>query len=113
MTRPMQDPNIRIDEILDAAKPLFFTKGYKKTTITDITSKMGVAKGMIYYYFRSKEEILEAIINRQTQVLLIHIKEIVSSQEKNPVQKFECIVASMFRTIQYRDGVLLNIGIVE
>ena len=68
---------------------------------------------MIYYYFRSKEEILEAIINRQTQVLLIHIKEIVSSQEKNPVQKFECIVASMFRTIQYRDGVLLNIGIVE
>jgi AcrR family transcriptional regulator len=109
----MQDPNIRIDEILDAAEPLFFTKGYKKTTITDITSKMGVAKGMIYYYFRSKEEILEAIINRQTQVLLIHIKEIVSSQEKNPVQKFECIVASMFRTIQYRDGVLLNIGIVE
>lgn len=82
MARPMQDPNIRIDEILDVAEPLFFTNGYKKTTITDITNKMGVAKGMIYYYFRSKEEILEAIINRQTQVLLIHIKEIVSSQEK-------------------------------
>jgi len=59
-----QDPRIRIDEILDAAEPLFSANGYRKTTISDIAQELGVAQGMLYYYFKSKDEILEALIEK-------------------------------------------------
>ena len=64
MARPTQDPQIRINEILDAAEPLFYAKGYHETAISDIAKKMGVAQGTIYYYFTSKEELLETLIKR-------------------------------------------------
>lgn len=41
MSRPAQDPQIRMNEILDAADKLFFSKGYNATTISDIL-KIGV-----------------------------------------------------------------------
>ncbi|HAK72354.1 MAG TPA: TetR/AcrR family transcriptional regulator, partial [Sporomusaceae bacterium] len=65
MARTPQDPQIRITEILDTAEQLFSDKGYRGTTISDIAKTMGTAQGMLYYYFKSKEEILEALINRQ------------------------------------------------
>jgi AcrR family transcriptional regulator len=41
---------------LDTAKGLFVEKGYGQTTIEDIARAMSVAKGMVYHYFRSKDE---------------------------------------------------------
>ena len=52
MARPSKDPQIRINEILDATEPLFYAKGYYETAISDIAEKMGVAHGMIYYYLK-------------------------------------------------------------
>ena len=54
----------RRSEILDVAQNLFYTKGYMKTTIIDILNEVGIAKGTFYYYFKSKEEVLDAIIER-------------------------------------------------
>ncbi|SDF47681.1 TetR/AcrR family transcriptional regulator [Sporomusa acidovorans] len=108
MARTPQDPQIRIDEILDTAEPLFAANGYRKTTIQDITDKMGVAKGMIYYYFKSKDEILEALINRQLSVLLTDMKNIACSNIIRPPQKMEFMINAMFRTAQYKDGLILN-----
>ena len=64
MARPAQDPQIRINEILDAAETLFYERGYQPTMISDIVRKIGVAQGTFYYYFTSKEEIVVALINR-------------------------------------------------
>lgn len=54
----------RKKEILDAANELFITKGYDATSVTDIKKKVGVTKGNLYYHFTSKEEILDALIDR-------------------------------------------------
>ena len=54
----------RKHEILDIAKELFIEKGYENTSIVNILEKVGIAKGTLYYYFTSKEEILDAIIDR-------------------------------------------------
>lgn len=54
----------RRNEILDKAMMLFVTKGYEKTTINNILQEVGIAKGTFYYYFKSKEEVLDAIIMR-------------------------------------------------
>ncbi|XEQ93896.1 HTH-type transcriptional regulator BetI [Sporomusa carbonis] len=108
MARTPQDPQIRIDEILDAAEPLFSANGYRKTTISDIAKKMGVAQGMLYYYFKSKEEILEALINRQLSFLLADVKNMACSDTIAPPRKIELMVYAMFRTAQYKDGLLLD-----
>lgn len=48
--------------ILDTALELFAEKGYHQTSISDITRKAGISKGLIYNYFESKEAMLRSII---------------------------------------------------
>lgn len=55
---------------MDAAAELFSTKGYEETTTTDIMKKVGIAKGTLYYHFASKEEILDAMIERMGRRLI-------------------------------------------
>ncbi|GBF76730.1 TetR family transcriptional regulator [Paenibacillus sp. 598K] len=62
--RTIKAPEERRQEILDRAEDLFTAKGYGKTTIIDILEAVGIAKGTFYYYFKSKEEVMDAIIMR-------------------------------------------------
>ncbi|CUH95337.1 hypothetical protein P22_1407 [Propionispora sp. 2/2-37] len=62
--RIRKDPEVRQTELIDAALELFGSAGYEKTMIIDIVKKAGVAKGTFFYYFPTKEAILEAICTR-------------------------------------------------
>lgn len=62
--RVTKQPDERRNEILDAAELLFTTKGYAATTVNDILEQVGIAKGTFYYYFQSKEEVMEAVVMR-------------------------------------------------
>jgi AcrR family transcriptional regulator len=52
----------RRNEILDVAGRLFAAKGFDDTSITDIQNEVGIARGTLCYHFKSKEDILDAII---------------------------------------------------
>lgn len=97
MARPPQDPKIRMDEILDAAEPLFSANGYRKTTISDIAQELGVAQGMLYYYFKSKDEILEALINRGLSAFLTVIEKISYSDTISPSDKIELLINTVLQ----------------
>ena len=47
----------RSSEILDAAKKVFFEKGFKNTTMESIADKARVSKGTLYFYFKTKEDL--------------------------------------------------------
>lgn len=64
MARVTKNPQERTNELIDAAEELFLTNGYDKTSVSDIVKKIGVAQGTFYYYFQTKEEILDAIAVR-------------------------------------------------
>ena len=49
-------------QILDEALALFITKGYQRTTIEDILSAVGIAKGTLYHHFRSKEALFLKVL---------------------------------------------------
>jgi len=108
MPRTPQDPSIRMNEILDVADYLFFTKGYDATTINDITKKMGVAQGMLYYYFKSKEEILEKMLDRHADSLMNEIKTIIDLNS-SPTEKISLTISNVLRKATYKDGLLLNL----
>ncbi len=48
-------------ELLDAARELFAAKGFEKTNVSDIAARAGVSQGTIYWYFKSKDELLMAV----------------------------------------------------
>lgn len=108
MARTPQDPNIRINEILDAADQLFFTKGYHSTTINDIAKKIGVAQGMLYYYFKSKKEILEKLLDRHASALISEIKTIIDCTN-SPSEKIALTISNVIHKANYKDGLLLTL----
>ncbi|KOP80331.1 TetR family transcriptional regulator [Lysinibacillus sp. FJAT-14745] len=60
----------RRNEILDVADELFGQKGFDGTSTNDILEKVGIARGTLYYHFKSKEDIMDALIDRyNTQIL--------------------------------------------
>jgi AcrR family transcriptional regulator len=85
----------RRNEILDAAGRLFSTKGYEKCTVNDILDAVGIAKGTFYYYFKSKEEVLDAIIDRVTEIVVARAEEAASNPELSPVMKMLNTMLSM------------------
>ncbi|MGE7688507.1 TetR/AcrR family transcriptional regulator [Lysinibacillus sp. NPDC097214] len=66
----------RRNEILDAADELFGQKGFDGTSTNDILEKVGIARGTLYYHFKSKEDIMDALIERYNAQILGAAKEI-------------------------------------
>ena len=50
-------------ELLQIAYRLFLTRGYENTSVDGIIEEAGIAKGTYYYYFESKEQMLEEVID--------------------------------------------------
>ena len=81
-------------EILDAAEELFNTKGYEKATINDILDIVNIGKGTLYYYYKSKEEILNAIIQRKNEEGIESAKQIATDERMTAHEKLFLIMFS-------------------
>ena len=68
--RDVKEPEVRKAEIMDAAIRLFTRKGYLNTTTQDIIDEVNISRGLLYYHFKNKEDILYCIIERYSQPLL-------------------------------------------
>ncbi len=95
IVRIIKDPEERKEEIINAAEELFIAKGYENTSVNDIVAKVGVAKGLFYYYFKAKEEILNAISQKYIQYITGKIKKIVENEEANAIEKIHRILETI------------------
>ena len=84
----------RKKEILDVAEELFTAKGYESTSTTDILERVGIARGTLYYHFKSKEEILDALIDRIIQGMVSNIR-LALSDKSTALQKLISFVGAM------------------
>ena len=64
--RVVKSAEERRNEILDVAQTLFSEKGFDHASTNDIINRIGIARGTLYHHFSSKEEILDAIVERMT-----------------------------------------------
>lgn len=62
--RIVKEPEERKREILETAMRLFYEKGYEKTSITDIAKAIGIAQGLCYRYFPSKESLFDCAVDQ-------------------------------------------------
>ena len=63
-----KDSEVRRNEFVDAAEKLFQENGIVDTTISSIVKEMDVAKGLFYYYFKSKVDVIDAISEKYNEV---------------------------------------------
>ena len=85
--RDVKDPEIRRAEIMDAAMLLFMEKGYANTTTQDIVDKVNISRGLLYYHFKNKEDILYCLVERYSEKLLRDIHVIVNDDDKTAIEK--------------------------
>lgn len=67
------------ERILDAAVTLFIEKGYEETSIQDILDVLKLSKGGVYHHFKSKEEILDAVMQRRAQYAADMLHQIIQN----------------------------------
>jgi AcrR family transcriptional regulator len=87
------------NSILKSARELFAKFGYRKTTMEDIAMALRKGKSSLYYYFKNKEEIFQAVIELESDLLEYRLREVVSS-EYTPKQKFNDYIIVRMETLR-------------
>ena len=94
MVRTVKKPEQRRQEIIAAAGVLFQSQGYNRTTMQDIMQELDIAKGTIYHYFKSKDELLEAVVEELVDAELARQQEVVKQAEGSALEKIQTLVTS-------------------
>ena len=98
--------------ILDAAVRVFATRGFHHCRVSDVADEAGVAYGLVYHYFDSKEEILNTLFRERWQIMLDAITEIDTRQEV-PARDKLYLVASFIIDSYRNEPDLMKVIIVE
>lgn len=91
--RTVKPPEQRRAELMDSAAALFAARGIDATSVNDIIGHAGVAKGTFYWYFKSKEELLDALVARHHEQLFTQIRPILEEQHGCALDKLRGIFA--------------------
>ncbi|PLY16186.1 MAG: TetR family transcriptional regulator [Sedimenticola sp.] len=81
--------------IIDAANQLFYHKGYHRTSFTDVVEEADVPRGNIYYYFKTKDEMLRAVIKQRLETISVMLKE-WDKHYPQPLDRLERFVQIMY-----------------
>lgn len=75
-----EDP-VKREQILDGAQRVFMRMGFDASSMNDITREAGVSKGTLYVYFKNKEDLFAAIIQRKKSLVFEQLREIVAADK--------------------------------
>ncbi len=91
--------NAARENILKIAREIFSKYGYKKTTLDDIANAVRKGKSSLYYYFESKEDLFQAVITKEANILA-HELEIVINRNTDPVEKLRDYILTKLTTFR-------------
>jgi TetR/AcrR family transcriptional regulator, fatty acid metabolism regulator protein len=97
--------------ILDAAIVVFARQGFHSTRVSDIADEAGVAYGLVYHYFNSKDEVLNELFSERWSLLLAAIEEADASSE-SPRSKLAAVAAFIVDSYRHNPE-LMKVIIVE
>jgi TetR/AcrR family fatty acid metabolism transcriptional regulator len=97
--------------ILDAAVRVFARQGFHTCRVADIADEAGVAYGLVYHYFQSKDEVLDTLFLERWELLLAAIDEI-DAQPISAREKLDAIASFIIDSYRY-DRDLMKVIIVE
>jgi len=92
-------------QILDAAVRVFAHKGFHTSRVGDIAEEAGVAHGLLYHYFSSKDEVIETIFRENWSVLVERLRAVADSKEPAREQ-LRYVAAILLRTWSHQPDVV-------
>lgn len=92
MPRVTKERDDRREEFIERSKTLFNKKGFENTTVDDIVDAVGVAKGLFYYYFESKDALLDVITDEFVQEVTQAITDAVSRGDLSAITKMDLLL---------------------
>ncbi|MBX5475072.1 MAG: TetR/AcrR family transcriptional regulator [Thermoleophilia bacterium] len=92
-------------QILDAAVRVFAHKGFHTSRVGDIAEEAGVAHGLLYHYFGSKDEVLDAVFHENWSVLLDRIRAVEKTDEP-AAEQLRHVAAILLRTWRHEPDVV-------
>lgn len=95
--RQRMTPETRRAHILDAAQALFFDQGWDAVTIADVLNRAGISKGGFYHHFAAKEDLLDGIVERFTNVALASAEAAHASTSGDALARFNVFLAESSR----------------
>jgi AcrR family transcriptional regulator len=98
-------------QILDAAVTVFARQGFHATRVSDIADEAGVAYGLVYHYFNSKDQVLNELFLERWSLLLTAIEE-AESAEGSHREKLGAVAGFIFESYRH-DPELMKVIIVE
>lgn len=111
MTSQAQRRAATIAAITSAARELFTARGFDATSIDDIASRAGVAKGAVYHHFESKEQIFLHVFEQMTGALAAEVvasaaagKDLLDRFERGTFSYLSSIAGNKFRQVLLVDG---------
>jgi AcrR family transcriptional regulator len=101
--RVSKEPEERKREIMDAAEEIFSDKGFDHTAVSDIVKKVGVAQGTFYYHFSTKDEVLNAVIERFIDRFEKRLTDLAMDPALDPKEKIQLMINMTFTSGKGRD----------
>jgi AcrR family transcriptional regulator len=98
-------------QILDAAIRVFARQGFHATRVADIADEAGVAYGLVYHYFKSKDEVLNELFSQRWSLLLAAIEE-TDGSDATPRDKLASVAVFIVESYRH-DPELMQVIIVE
>ncbi|MGD0819734.1 MAG: TetR/AcrR family transcriptional regulator [Desulfomonilia bacterium] len=95
--RKKREKDQRIQGILSAAKQVFFSKGYQRTTMDEVAFEAEVSKPTIYQYFRTKDELYSALMLPFLEEFGSHFERIGKKLDANRYTTGKTLVKDFFR----------------
>lgn len=98
----------RRDEIIETAGKLFEEKGYEQTQVQDIVNEIGVAKGLFYYYFKSKDEVMEELADRYADAIIDAVNKLID-KDISTFDKINRIFQIFIDSAEKKFGIFMGI----
>lgn len=80
------------EKIIEAARELFFDQGYASTGLAQIVSKAGVKTGSLYYFFPTKEDLLNAVLEKYRDMLMPAVIQPALARASDPIDRIFAIL---------------------
>lgn len=98
----------RRNEIIETAGKLFEEKGYEQTQVQDIVNEIGVAKGLFYYYFKSKDEVMEELADRYADAIIDAVNKLID-KDISTFDKINRIFQIFIDSAEKKVGIFMGI----
>ncbi len=87
------------ERLLDVARQLFASNGVERTTMNDIATASDKGRRTIYTYFKNKREIYDAVIERESDAIIMRLRQVVAS-DLEPAEKLRKYLEARFDIVE-------------